>query len=474
MKRHLILNLFAACMLLTGCSLIQGEPVSPESGYEYFHRRAIGSPYTTGVPYALWLAVMERYPEELGRTWTEFSEKFGLIANQNEPNGLPIGFVLEHDWLSGTQFVMTNCALCHTAMIGNRRIDGLGARNLRLNALNNTFMHLAARQDFNSETVIPAAEAIAQSYQIPWDWRSRLAANKAVEKLKELSARHVEMDAGPGRSAAVEFTKAATEVRIEPPFGFVRFHPVWTYRKRQSFGVDGIMTGDLALAAALVEFNKGMPPEYIVRHEERFYSIYEYIKTLRPPSYPGVVDTALADRGHRLFLVHCASCHGTYGPDEAENYEERIIPLSEIGTDPDRLHTVTRELVDAFNRNELGRRAPMKLPGGYIGRPLDGIWSRAPYLHNGSVPTLADLLRPAGERPVNFYLGGDTDYDLNRLGVVYEEEISPDGARRGRRASFRQSEFDTRAPGDRNGGHEYGTALSEEDRRALLEYLKLL
>jgi hypothetical protein len=461
-------------VFLTGCSLIQREQVSVSAGYEYFHLRAIGSRYTTGIPYALWLAALEEYPDKLGKNWADFAEKFGVIADPDNPNGLPVGFVLEHDSLSGTQFLMTNCSLCHTAMIGNRRIDGLGARNLRLNALNNTVMRLAARNDFNAETLIPAADAIAQRHQIPWDWRSRLVAKRAIQELKELSSRHVEMDAGPGRSAAVEFTKAAAEVRIEPPFGFVRFHAVWTYSKRRSFGVDGVIEGDLALAAALVEFNKRMPPGYIVNHRERFYSIYEYIKTLRPPSYPGVVDTALADRGHRLFQTHCASCHGTYGPDETARYEERIIPLSEVGTDPDRLHAVTRALVEAFNRNELGKRAPMKLTDGYIGRPLDGIWSRGPYLHNGSVPTLRDLLRPASERPATFYVGGDTDYDLKNLGLAYEEVRSPDGTRGGRRASPRQSEFDTRSPGNGNGGHAYGTGLSAKDRRALLEYLKLL
>jgi hypothetical protein len=108
--------------------MIKPEPPSTVAGREYFHHHAIGSPYSTGIPYALWLATMERYPDDLGRNWDEFREKFGLLKEDDDPSGLPVGFVLEDDRLSGTTFLMTTCALCHTAKIGDQRIDGLGAR----------------------------------------------------------------------------------------------------------------------------------------------------------------------------------------------------------------------------------------------------------------------------------------------------------------------------------------------------------
>jgi len=155
-------------------------------------------------------------------------------------------------------------------------------------------------------------------------------------------------------------------------------------------------------------------------------------------------------------------------------YEERTVPLPEIRTDPDRLRMITPDLIEAFNRTPLGKQVPMKPTGGYVARPLDGIWCRAPYLHNGSVPTLTDLLRPARERPVKFYVGGHTSYDIDRLGLSYEEEFLPDGRRTGRRVSSLQFEFDTTAPGNSNLGHEFGAGLTTDDRQALLEYLKRL
>ncbi len=98
---------------------------------------------------------------------------------------------------------------------------------------------------------------------------------------------------------------------------------------------------------------------------------------------------------------------------------------------------------------------------GYANMPLDGLWLRAPYLHNGSVPDLAALLEHAAARPTLFYIGFDV-YDYQRVGFVTQ---GPDAQRAGWRV-------DTTVRGNGNGGHEYGTGLSAREKAALLEYLK--
>jgi hypothetical protein len=94
--------------------------------------------------------------------------------------------------------------------------------------------------------------------------------------------------------------------------------------------------------------------------------------------------------------------------------------------------------------------------------PLDGVWLRAPYLHNGSVPDLRSLLFPE-ERPVTFSRAYDV-YDWNRVGFV---SSGPDAERDGVR-------FDTTLKGNGNAGHLYGTTLPVPERLALIEYLKTL
>jgi len=93
--------------------------------------------------------------------------------------------------------------------------------------------------------------------------------------------------------------------------------------------------------------------------------------------------------------------------------------------------------------------------------PLDGIWLRGPYLHNGSVPTLRDLLKPPSDRPVVFYRGYDV-YDFDNVGFV---SSGPEAETLGER-------FDTRERGNSNSGHEYGTMLGDQQKEDLLEYLK--
>lgn len=107
----------------------------------------------------------------------------------------------------------------------------------------------------------------------------------------------------------------------------------------------------------------------------------------------------------------------------------------------------------------LGDAPPeLKDEPGYKARPLNGIWATGPYLHNGSVPTLDDLLKPPSERPKTFYVG-NPEFDPNKVG--YRSDSGP-------------FLFDTAIPGNSNAGHDkYGT-LTDEERAALLLYLKSL
>ncbi|WP_264212358.1 di-heme-cytochrome C peroxidase [Leisingera thetidis] len=98
----------------------------------------------------------------------------------------------------------------------------------------------------------------------------------------------------------------------------------------------------------------------------------------------------------------------------------------------------------------------------YEARVLDGIWAAAPYLHNGSVPTLTDLLKPAAERPASFTPG--PSYDIEAVGMAAEQtEFSH---------VIETTGCDQLDSGNSRCGHEYGTSLPEADKKALLEYLK--
>ncbi|HEY4083036.1 MAG TPA: di-heme-cytochrome C peroxidase [Burkholderiaceae bacterium] len=115
-------------------------------------------------------------------------------------------------------------------------------------------------------------------------------------------------------------------------------------------------------------------------------------------------------------------------------------------------------LKGAFRTRDTGAAKP----GSYESRVLRGIWAAAPYLHNGSVPTLADLLKPASQRPTSFKIG--PAYDFNAVGLAQEQG--------GSATTLVTTDCSALDSGNSRCGHEFGVELSARDKRALLEYLK--
>jgi hypothetical protein len=121
---------------------------------------------------------------------------------------------------------------------------------------------------------------------------------------------------------------------------------------------------------------------------------------------------------------------------------------------------VKADLAKALQDIERAHTAAPPTGLAYKARPLDGIWATAPYLHNGSVPTLRALLMTPASRPKTFYVGSR---DFDPVNVGFDTAPGPD-----------RFLFDTSIPGNFNTGHDWGTSLSNGDLEALLEYLRSL
>lgn len=242
-----------------------------------------------------------------------------------------------------------------------------------------------------------------------------------------------------------------------------------------------------------------------------------FIENLPPPPYPfDSVDLARAREGKPLFRTKCASCH--------KPGNQTIYPVSRLGVDPNRtlvntsvsrygLAALVMEACTIYGLNNEGQPgAGWCMPGGnwdarldeyfrdtprrvaegtngYKADVLHGIWAQAPYLHNGSVPTLAQLLCPS-TRPARF-LRGHLHYDQALVGFEWADRPA---ARYGPHDTILVKEYDTTVPGKSNAGHTYGADLCPDttgldpmtDRKeievrllrspvgALLEYLKTL
>jgi mono/diheme cytochrome c family protein len=211
----------------------------------------------------------------------------------------------------------------------------------------------------------------------------------------------------------------------------------------------------------------------IQKAESDFKDIRAYLLSLTPPKYPLPINRALAAKGEALFATNCAHCHGTYG--EKWTYPNKIVPIDKIGTDRRRYDGITQKFGDYYAKSWFNKDYPIRLTNGYQAPPLDGIWATAPYLHNGSAPTVYHVLNSKA-RPKIFTRSFRTDldaYDADKLGWKVQVLASKPEASKLSPLEYRKI-YDTGAVGRGNGGHTFGDKLSEEERKAVIEYLKTL
>ncbi len=223
----------------------------------------------------------------------------------------------------------------------------------------------------------------------------------------------------------------------------------------------------------------GVEPEVALTNKERMRDVIDYaFDDYQPPPFPGPIDDALADQGATLYMARCAGCHGVYaqGPDgwRITSYPNVLVPQAAIGTDPARWQAVTDRLLELFADNPLSKViTPLR---GVVHAPpaLDGVWANAPYLHNGSVPSIWHLMHPE-ERPARFEVGGHR-LDYETLGIAGELAVDNTWRYPADHTPWTEPEvYDTTQPGRSNAGHtQQFVGLSEEDKRALIEFLKRL
>ena len=258
--------------------------------------------------------------------------------------------------------------------------------------------------------------------------------------------------------------------------------PWWRAHKKNALFYNGMARGDHRGTMMLATSVCVDTLEEAHRVDKIFMDIQEYIRSLREPKYPFAIDKNLAYDGEEVFVQHCAGCHGTYDENESkETYPNLLIPLDIIGTDPvlaqgGIIHSP--ELVEWYNGSFYGsvtRMEPRDSKSGVVGyvpQPLDGIWATGPFLHNGSVPTLAQLLdsstRPDVWRRTSF---DTTEFDETKIGWPHEalefrQEDAP--------PTIRKFVYDTGYWSQSNKGHTFGDGLSETERKTLLEYLKTI
>jgi mono/diheme cytochrome c family protein len=428
------------------------RPGLPEAGYDALVNKGYVS---CGIPYAAYrknaapVPASRRLPGRTGR-------------NAELPYNLT-----SHTTPRGVEVVAPNCLTCHAAQFNGRLIIGLGDESL----------------DFTRDPGL-AAEAAGTAVTGAADtaeWR------KFADRLKAI-APYVTTDT-VGVNPAVNLTWALFAHRdpktlawsdkplLEPPPRQplpLSVPPWWRMAKKNAMFYTGAGRGDHARMMILASALCTDDVEEARAIDAYAPDIRAYLASIEPPKYPFAVDRARAARGRAAFEKNCASCHGTYGENAA--YPNLLIDAEAIGTDPALARAATDGSEERFlrwaQRSFYGENAQLAPARGYYAPPLDAVWASAPYLHNGSVPTIEALLDSA-RRPKYWTRSFEaSDYNPRTLGWNYRElPYGKDGEKDpARRARI----YDTTLPGYSNRGHTVGDSLSAEERAAILEYLKTL
>jgi len=452
----------------------------------HFEHGSIGAETASGVPYWVWQALPRLFPKEFeGRLdYRAFGFLYGTDA-EGRQDDLPIGISRRN--YRGVELVWFNCAVCH---VGTWRkaageapqvVAGMPSNNLDLYRFIRFILGTAGDERLNADTLIPAMRASGAKLDPVEDLVWRLY---VIPMLREgLVTRYSRLYPfitgqapwGPGRVDTfnpyklVQMQMMLAGLSPDELNGASDFPAIFNQKPRAGMHLhwDGNNTSlqERNLSAAI---GAGVTPQTV--DHDAINRVAAWLGDLHPPKSPHQVDAATAERGQRVYMAHCAGCHGHQDKDRYVFEGASIGQVdsnARLQADRGRLDSYTenfreRQLSELFAGTKYRFRYFTKTDG-YANLPLDGLWLRGPFMHNGSVPTLSALLAPPAERPKTFVRGLDVIDDTN--GGFVAPPCEPG------QPLLRGFCYDTTLPGNGNGGHIYGTSLSAAEKTDLLAYL---
>lgn len=417
--------------------------------------------------------------ENVWRVWgrsarpSDFEEqvraRYGLHRAPYENDGLPMGLHVTREPKKGERGITFDCNLCHSASMGTRSYLGLPNATLDMHQLNLDLDKAEGQKASKDPFPLTIVRGLNQ-------------ADAMAVYLTSMRHPDLSWDVVGTLTDTTEYLGWNELPHLDTP-------PWWLWRVKDWLYCAGEIDARSHTSATFLLFSqfRAMRGKDLLSQYEAWRDVRTFIRAkVEPPPYPFPVDEASARRGAAVYagsVGRCSACHGTYDdarPPRLVEYSNPITALGDVGTDPVRYRELSDQFIERYNRSvwfgrEYKARKKSERTAGYVAQPLIGVWATAPYLHNGSVPTMADLLERPDLRPSRYYRAPTNafeGYDQERLGwkVVDCARAPCDPAR----LPHPRMIYDTSWRGLGKGGHRYGTDLSPQDKRDLIEFLKLL
>ncbi|MBX2882148.1 MAG: c-type cytochrome [Granulosicoccus sp.] len=360
----------------------------------------------------------------------------------------------------GNSVISNNCLTCHAAPLFGEIVMGLGNEFLDFTSDENSVEKAGLLVRGVADTRVWQKFADRIAAVAPYTRASTVGVNVANNLTYALMAHFDPLTLTWSDQPLMELPDREPLPVSVPPW--------WRMQKKQALFYQGQGQGDHARIMILAALLCADDIDEVKKADSFAVDIRAYIESLRAPRYPFPIDGQLAAEGETVFQQTCLGCHGSYGPDA--QYPNKLVSLDIVGTDPElALQAIEyQRFNDWFEKSWYGTDAEMIPAQGYMAPPLDGVWATGPFLHNGSVPTIAALLN-SKERPRYWRHAGEKSFDTDGLGWRWEsiEDISNS-------TDSMTSVYNTERFGYGNEGHLFGDHLSAEQRAAVLEYLKTL
>jgi cytochrome c5 len=391
-------------------------------------------------------------------------KRYGLLEAPFDNGGAPLGMVVTPD---GGYAI--SCLVCHAGSIAGQTILGLPNNQLDFSAIYEdteaTIRSLHGNKPgnppFPQGLLFMSEGKSAPHIDFP---EGLLSASKGPINSFTFSVRFFSLRDKDLNVLEKPLDLSPLNNYLDPP-------PLWHSARKTRFYYDGF-TEKTVRPLMQFSLDPSIGPALFTSWEVDYRDIYDWIHTIQSPKYAGSIDADAAAQGKQVYLGTCVGCHGI--PGRGNPYPNRIVPIGVVQTDRTRLDALSPAFKSHLRASWFGRYGETDVniaaSQGYVAPPLDGIWASAPYLHNGSVPTLYHMLFPA-ERPAVWRVRDYDGYDHKRSGLVVDEYAQMPATRS---LSERRAYYDTHQHSMSNKGHPFADALTREERLRLLEYLKSL
>ena len=363
----------------------------------------------------------------------------------------------------GNRVVHPNCLSCHASVFRGQLVVGLGASEADFTkdatqGLNGVerFLSGTARQEFDFwyEHVSAVAPHI----------RAAVVGVNTADALGVALASHRDPSTLAWSDTALFDLPAGDPLPVDVP-------PWWRAKKKSSLYATGAGRGDHSRLMMLASTMCVDSVDVARTIADVFPDVRAAITEISPPAWPGTVDSGMVTTGQAVFETQCARCHG-----DASTYPNLFLPLELVGTDGAlaQQSVANAPYLAWVGSSFYGETARMEPGLGYTAPPLDGVWATAPFLHNGSVPTMEALL-DSSKRPERWRRRddlGDHGYDDAAVGWHYDAVDA--NTYEGLGPNDKTHVYDTNRTGYGNGGHTFGDELTSDERASVIEYLKTL